>query len=97
MQIGDLFQFDRFIAPMLIKIVYWIGLVFIVLGTLAYMFGMSMMSSYGYGGGGAGVGTILFGLIGGAAWVLIWRILCEVWIVIFSINDRLGIIAERDR
>ncbi len=96
MQFGDLFQFDRFIAPALIKIVYWIGLVLIVLGTLTYMFGMSMMSSYGYGGG-AGVGTILFGLIGGAAWVLIWRIMCEVWIVIFSINDRLGIIAGRDK
>lgn len=93
MQFSDLFTFDKFVAPTLIKFVYWIGLFLIALSTLGGIFGMSMFG--GYGGGGPGVGGALIALILGAMFALLWRVVCEVWIVFFSINDRLGILANK--
>jgi Domain of unknown function (DUF4282) len=100
--INDLMGFDKFVAPTLIRIVYWIGIVLIVLGTLAGVAGTSMMGGMGgYGGYGGGGGFnaagALFALVGGAAGLIIWRVVCEVWIVIFSINDRLGQLVERGK
>jgi len=62
---------------------------------------VSLFSSY-YGGGGFSVGGALVALLGGAFGILIWRVVCEIWIVIFSVNDRLGTLvelkqAERDK
>lgn len=100
--LADLMNFDKFVAPTLIRIVYWIGIVLIVLGTLMGIAGGGMMGSMmggGYGGygGGFNLGAALFALIGGAVALLVWRVMCEVWIVIFSINDRLGILVDRDK
>lgn len=88
MEVGDFFQFHKFLAPVLIKIMYWVGLFFIVLGTLVALLGLS--SDYL---GGFSLGKALLTLVAGAAGALFWRVLCEVWIVVFSMNDRLGIIA----
>ncbi len=97
--LASLLNFDKFVAPSLIRIVYWIGIVLIVLGTLAGVAGTSMMGGMGgYGGGGGfNLGGALLALIGGVAGFLIWRVACEVWIVIFSINDRLGQLVERGK
>ena len=95
---ADLMGFEKFVAPSLIKIVYWIGIVGIVLMTLAGLVGGSMMGAYGgYGGGGFSLMGAIFALIGGACALLIWRVVCEVWIVMFSINDRLGVLADRGK
>jgi len=88
---SDLLSFNKFVSPVLIRIIYWIGLFFIAIGTLGAMFGGGML------GMGGGVSGFIFGLIGGVMMALIWRVVCEIWIVIFSINDRLGIIAEQPR
>ncbi|HWA00700.1 MAG TPA: DUF4282 domain-containing protein [Caulobacterales bacterium] len=97
---ASLLNFDKFVAPTLIRIVYWIGIVLIALGTLGAIFGGGMMGAMmgGYGGGGGfNVGGALIGLIAGAAGFLMWRVACEVWIVIFSINDRLGVLVDRGK
>lgn len=94
MDFNSLMNFDKFVAPTLIRIVYWIGIVFIVLGTLMAVFGGGMMASQ-YGGGGFNPIGALVALVAGAAALLFWRVMCEVWIVIFSINDRLGILVQR--
>ncbi len=78
----DFLTLKRFIAPFLIQIVYWIGLGVLVLGALGSLFA----------GGFLGVAIGLVSLVLGA---LVWRVVCEIWIVIFSINDRLGIIANK--
>jgi hypothetical protein len=97
--LASLLGFDKFLAPVLIKFVYWIGIVGIVLMTLGGMFGGGMMMMGGYGGYGGGGGLLapLFALIFGAVALLVWRVACEVWIVIFSINDRLGTLVERGK
>ena len=98
--LADLMNFNKFLAPTLIRIVYWIGIVMIVLATLGAMAGGGVMMGAmggGYGGGGFNPMGALFALIGGAAFLLIWRVTCEIWIVLFSINDRLGILADRGK
>lgn len=87
MSLSDLFDFEKFVAPQLIKFVYWIGLVLI---------GLSVVGTLFSGGQGFFI-RLIMAVIGGVAGVLIWRVVCEVWIVMFSINDRLGEIAEKNR
>ena len=93
MEFTDIFKFDKFIAPTLIKIVYWIGLGLILLGTLAGIAGTSYFSSY-MGGSSFNLGGALIALIIGAFGVLMWRVVCELWIVTFSINERLGTLVD---
>jgi hypothetical protein len=89
MSLSDLFDFEKFVAPQLIRFVYWIGLILI---------GLSVVSALFSGGGAIGfLGRLIMSVIGGVAGVLIWRVICEVWIVMFSINDRLTEIAEKGR
>jgi len=100
--LNDLMDFKKFVAPSLIRIVYYIGIVGIVLMTLGMIAGGGMMGSMmlgggGYGGGGFNILGALFGLIWGACALIIWRVLCEVWIVMFSINDRLGQLVDRGK
>lgn len=97
--LNDLMDFKKFVAPSLIRIVYWIGIVLIVLGTLAGIAGggmMGMMAGYG-GGGGFNIFGALLALLWGACSLIIWRVACEIWIVIFSINDRLGQLVDRGK
>ncbi|MFV8834327.1 DUF4282 domain-containing protein [Aquisalimonas sp.] len=90
MSVKDFFFFDRMIAPILIKILFWLGLVVIVLSGLAIMFSGGMM-------GGAGMhqqsGMTFGSFLGGLFYIvfagLFLRVFCEFWIVLFSINDRL--------
>jgi len=95
MEFNDFLNFEKFVAPALIKIIYWIGLVLIALSTLGGVLGMNMLSSYG--GGHFSVAGAILALIGGALFMLLWRVMCEIWIVIFSINDRLGVIADKSK
>jgi len=99
--LNDLVDFKTFVAPRLVQIVYWIGIVGIVLATLGMIAGGGMMGAAmmggGYGGGGFNIMGAVFGLIWGACALIIWRVACEVWMVIFSINDRLGQLVERGK
>jgi hypothetical protein len=98
MNFNNLMNFNVFVAPTLIRIVYWVGIVFIVLGTLMGAVGGGMMAG-GYGGYGGGFNplTVLITLIAGAAALLVWRVMCEIWIVIFPNNARLGAPVERGK
>ena len=91
---ASLMNFDKFVAPSLIKVVYWLGIVGVILGALAAM--AAALGQMGYNAA-AGLGGILLALIGAVVGVLIWRVVCEVWIVLFSINDRLGQLVERGK
>lgn len=77
-------SFDKLIATGLIKVLYWIGIVLIALGTIAGMFG-------GFAQGfGSGLVSFIVAPVGGVIGLIFWRFLCEVYIVIFGIYDRLG-------
>lgn len=93
---GDLIKrfttFDRLIATTLIKILYWIGLIGALVFTVFAMLGglIGMPQSFL-----AGLGVFVGAPIGGALFIIVWRFLMEVYIVIFSIHDRLGEIRDK--
>lgn len=91
-EIGDLFKFDKMVAPTVLRIVYWLGLIGIALACLMSLIGAISMMSYS---AATGLGTLLLSIIGLAFGTLVWRIVIEIYMVIFSINDRLGDIRDR--
>ncbi|WP_158258018.1 DUF4282 domain-containing protein [Sphingopyxis lindanitolerans] len=91
-EIGDLFKFDKMVAPTVLRVVYWLGLIGIVLACLMSIFGAIQMMSYS---ATTGLGTLLVAIIALAFGTLVWRIIIEIYMVIFSINDRLGEIRDR--
>lgn len=91
-EIGDLFKFDRMVAPTVLKIVYWLGLIGIILWSLFALFGAINMMSYS---ATSGFGMLLLAVVGLLFGTLFWRIIIEIYMVIFSINDRLGEIRDR--
>ncbi len=89
--VSRFFTFDKLIATGLIKVFYWIGVVAIGLFTVVAFFG----AFAGFGQGFAqGLGMLVMAPIGGVVAIIFWRFLCEVYIVIFGMYDRLGKIQE---
>lgn len=87
-----LLSFDELIGGQLLRILYYVGLVGIVIWALAVLVGSLAMAQYS-------PGAALLGLIG-AFFILVlgtlfWRFTCELWMVIFKIHDRLGEIRDR--
>lgn len=76
-------NFDNFITPKFITIIYWIILVIVVLSGIGIMF-----SSQGFSGFLMGLVCILLG-------VLFTRIYCELLMVVFSMNNHLKKISEK--
>jgi len=88
----DLFQWERFITPSIIKIFYWLAV------------GVSVL--YGCYGVITGLFMILFNPIGGLFWiiasligilmgVIFARIISEFVLIMFRINEHLGAIRQR--
>jgi hypothetical protein len=88
----DLFQWERFITPSIIKIFYWLAV------------GISIL--YGIYGILTGLFMILFNPLGGLFWiiasaigvligVLFARIISEFVLIMFRINEHLGAIRQR--
>lgn len=90
MELSDLLKFEKFISPVLIKIVYWIVGVIIVIATLV---GMVRGNPFSYGAGSS-LGGALLTLVGGILALIGWRVTCELMIIAFSANDRLGTLVE---
>ena len=85
--LDDFLKFDKMITPVIIKIIFWIGLVASVIIAL----GMIISGLGSRWGGGVEVLTGLVTLVLGPLMV---RIYCELLIVIFKINDSLSEIKE---
>ncbi len=86
-------NFDTFLFPKIAKIIYWIGLVLIGLGTLVSMF--SSLAAIQIIGGGTGFLGFIVALSSGIIGVVVWRVVVEVWLVLFSILDTLKEIRDR--
>jgi hypothetical protein len=88
----DLFQWERFITPSIIKIFYWLAV------------GISIL--YGLYGILSGLFLIVFNPLGGLFWiitsvigvligVIFARIISEFVLIMFRINEHLGAIRQR--
>jgi len=79
---GDFLTFRRMITPIIIQIVFWIGIIgILVLGISVIVDGAS-----GETDGGAVLLGVLFIIIG----PLIWRVFCEILILTFRIIENLA-------
>lgn len=78
----DFLNFKKMITPLIIKILFWAGVVLVVLAGL-----LSIINGAGssYGGGAQVLTGLLMILLG----PVVVRIYCELLIVIFSVNDTL--------
>jgi hypothetical protein len=90
--IRDLFQWERFITPSIIKIFYWLAVVMAVLAGLQGLVGGLMgMIANPLAGVLAMVGGILIALVG----VIFARIGAEFILIVFRINEHLGAIRSQ--
>jgi hypothetical protein len=87
MEFGDLFSFDKKIAPTIIKPIYWIGLVLIVLSGIIFFFsGFFGLFTTGFF---YGLWTMITSVIGVTFGVLGLRIAAEICLAVFEMHDRM--------
>jgi uncharacterized membrane protein len=92
LDLRDLFQWERFITPSIIKVFYWLAVGLSVLFGLSYLFtGLWMMAVNPFGGLLMMVGSLFGVLIG----ILTARIIAEFILITFRINEHLGAIRNR--
>lgn len=88
MGLKDFLNFEKFLTPSLVKIVYWIGIIAITISTAGAFF--TSFSSFG-GGLRVALGSIVAFVVG----IIFWRVLCEGIMLSFRIYDRLTEIKDR--
>jgi hypothetical protein len=82
-------SFDKLIATGLIKILYWIGIVVILLFAL-----LGAFSGFGRGFM-TGLGSLVLAPVVAVIGIIFWRFLCELYIAIFGMYNRLGEISAK--
>jgi len=84
----DFLSFEKMLATRIIRVVYLIGLVAaVIIGLIAFVGSLIALFSGNIANGLAGIVVTVVGVV---VWLLVWRLSCEVWIVMFGIYDRLG-------
>jgi hypothetical protein len=92
----DLFQWDRFVTPIIIKTFYWMIIVLIcLLGVIGIFSGLAAMAINPFGGFLFVLASIMSAVVG----VVFARIASEFILIVFRINEHLGAIrdAQADR
>jgi Domain of unknown function (DUF4282) len=90
--IGDLFQWERFITPSIIRLFYWLMVVIVLLSGLSGLFtaiGLMRISLL------SGAVTAIVSLVGMLFGILFARIVTEFILMIFRINEHLAAIRNR--
>jgi len=73
------------VAPRVLKVVYWIGLVGIALMALISFVGALAMLQYS---AASALGTMVISIVGLGFGALLWRVIIEIYSVFFNIHDR---------
>ena len=87
-----LLSFDRLIGESLIRILYYVGLVIIVIAALVALLGGIAMAAYSPSAALTGILIAAAYLVAGT---LFWRVTCELWLVLFGIHNRLAEVRDR--
>jgi hypothetical protein len=88
MMMEDYLSFRKMITPVIIQVIFWIGAVAVAIYALWQIFTGATAS---YEGGA----LVLRGLVTLVLGPFIWRIYCEVMIVLFRINETLTEIKKK--
>ncbi|UZE48252.1 DUF4282 domain-containing protein [Rhodopseudomonas sp. P2A-2r] len=88
----DLFQWDRFITPTIIKTFYWLIIVLILLFGVSGVFsGLAAMAISPFGGFIIVLSSIASVVVG----IVFSRIAAEFILIVFRINEHLGAIRDQ--
>jgi hypothetical protein len=88
----DLFQWDRFITPSIIKVFYWLVVVITVVSGLSGIFsGLTLMLLQPL----SGLLMVVVSVVGTLVAVIFARIMSEFVLITFRINEHLGAIRNR--
>jgi len=89
---SDLFQWERFVTPSIIKLFFWLAVGIVVLfglSGIASAFKLMTVSP------GAGILMLLAALLGVCCGVIFARIASEFILIVFRINEHLGALRGR--
>jgi predicted membrane metal-binding protein len=88
----DLFQWDRFITPTIIKTFYWLVITLICLfGISGILSGLTVMAISPFGG----FLMVLSSIAGAVVGIIFSRIAAEFILIVFRINEHLGAIRDQ--
>jgi hypothetical protein len=88
----DLFQWERFITPSIIKVFYWLAVILVALSGLSgILSGLVAMMLQPF----MGLFWVVSSLLGMLAAVILLRILSEFVLITFRINEHLGAMRNR--
>lgn len=81
--------FDKMITPVIIKILFWIGV------GLSVIFGLTLIVTGAFSPWGGGL-QVLSGILTLVVGPILVRVYCELLIVIFKMHEALQKIADKD-
>ncbi len=90
--LSDLFQWERFVTPTVIKLFYWLAVIVSVLVGLAGA--ISSLTTMAYNPF-VGIIFLVASLLGGAMGIILARIMAEFVLIVFRINEHLGAIRNQ--
>ena len=90
--LGDLFQWERFVTPTVIKIFYWLAVVISVL--LGFAGAVSSLTTMAYNPF-VGVIFLIASVLGACMGITMSRIAAEFVLIVFRINEHLGAIRNQ--
>jgi hypothetical protein len=89
---NDLFQWERFVTPAIIKLFFWLVVGILVLfGLTGVVSALGLMSL----SPGLGIALIVLSVLGVLAGIIFARIVAEFILIVFRINEHLGAIRNQ--
>jgi hypothetical protein len=90
--ISDLFQWERFVTPTVIKVFYWLAVVIsLLLGIAGVVTSLETMAFNPF----VGMIFLVASLLGAFMCIIISRIIAESVLIVFRINEHLGAIRNQ--
>jgi uncharacterized protein DUF4282 len=90
--LSDLFQWERFVTPTVIKVFYWLAVVVaVLLGLAGAVSSLQMMAFNPF----IGLIFLIASLLGACMGVILARIAAEFVLIVFRINEHLGAIRNQ--
>ena len=90
--IADLFQWERFVTPTVIKVFYWLAVVIaVLLGLAGAVSALGQMAFNPF----VGMISLIASLLGVCMGVIVARIIAEFVLIVFRINEHLGAIRNQ--
>ena len=90
--LGDLFQWERFVTPTVIKVFYWLAVVIaILLGFAGVVSSLTTMAYNPF----VGLIFLIASVLGTGMGIIVSRIAAEFVLIVFRINEHLGAIRNQ--